>query len=74
MSDFDINTPTPDDGHEAIRLAVVTAIENLNYNTGDVSLSLSLADTLFSLLDALTTRVAALEPPPAPAPTPAPVV
>lgn len=63
MPDFDIDKPSPDDGHEAIRVAVVNAIEDLNYNTDDIGLSLSLADTLFSLLDGLTARVAALENP-----------
>lgn len=66
--DFDINAPSPDDGHESIRVAVVGAIEELDYNTDDVGSSFGLIDTAFELLsgalatiDALTDRMAALE-------------
>ena len=77
---FDINTPSPDDGHEAIRVAVVAAIEELGWNTSDVGASFDLLDTLFVLLDSALTandalaaqvadleaRVTALEPAPTP--------
>lgn len=80
MSEFDITRESPDAGHEAIRLAVVQAIENLDYNTGDVSVLLELIDQLFTFLDEslaqrsalaarlddLETRIGALEPTPAP--------
>ena len=49
--------PDPDLGIDA------DAIDALSYNTDDVSLSLSLADTLFSLLDGLSARLDALEHP-----------
>lgn len=70
MADFDISVPSPDDGHEAIRAAVVGAIEELAYNTDDANLLLSLSDSLFALLDSaltaiddLTARLVALENP-----------
>jgi hypothetical protein len=71
----DYRTPSPDDGHEAIREPLERAIdelaqtvEDLGYTTDDAGLSLDMADTLFVLIDslmatnnALTERVAALE-------------
>ena len=62
MSDFDISNPSPDDGHEAIRQAVVDALEELGYASDDAGLSLDMADTLFLLIENLAARVAALEP------------
>lgn len=61
MSDFSIDTPSPDEGHEAIRVAVVQAIENLGYTTDDSALGLDLVDTLFALIDQLMARLDALE-------------
>lgn len=76
---FDINTPSPDDGHEAIRVAVVQAIEDAASNASGVDDAYWLTSTLFDLIgsllsanDALTARVDALEAAAAPpiAPTP----
>ncbi len=53
MPDFDVNTPSPDAGHEAIRVAVVNAIEELGYNTADVGSSFDLVDLLFAYIDDL---------------------
>lgn len=65
---FSVDTPSPDEGHEAIRLAVVAAIQDLAYTTDDAALGLDLADTLFALLDsamvandALAERLGVLE-------------
>lgn len=69
MPAFDIDTPSPDDGHEAIRVAVVEAIADLRENTAGVGDAYWLTDLLFDLLgsalvaiDDLTARLAALEP------------
>ena len=66
---FDVNTPSPDDGHEAIRQAVVGAIEELgtaNAGVGDaywlVDMLFSMVDGLYVQLDLLTARVDALSP------------
>jgi hypothetical protein len=48
---FDLSQPSPDEGHEAIRLAVVKAIEDLGHNTESVDVSFSLVDMLFVLLE-----------------------
>ena len=65
---FDLTRTSPDAAHEAIRVAVVQAIEDLDYTTGDLSISLELVDVLFVLIDqlltdnaALTARIEALE-------------
>lgn len=71
---IDLNQPQPDLAHEGIRLAVVQAIAGISTGHSDTSDALYLVDTLFELLNDLTTRVTALEAaqPPTPAPTPAP--
>jgi len=65
---FDMHVPSPDVGHEAIRLAVLQAIADGQTNAGGVDDTYFLTDLLFSLLDSafasiddLTARVAALE-------------
>jgi hypothetical protein len=55
---FDVNTPSPDEGHEAIRVAVLTAIDNSAVNVEEAYF---LADVLFELVNGLTERIAALE-------------
>lgn len=61
MSEFDVNVPSPDEGHEAIRVAVVAAIEELGYTADDSMLGLDLVDTLFVMIEGLLDRVSALE-------------
>lgn len=51
MPEFDVTRPSPDAGHEAIRVAVVQAIEDLGF-------SFDLADTLFLLLDSVYSDLA----------------
>lgn len=70
MSDFDVDTPSLDRGHEAIRLAVVAAIANLQQNVADTTDGFTLTDVIFDLLntvmatlDAHAARIAALEAP-----------
>ena len=58
---FDVHTPSPDDGHEAIRAAVVQAIEDIDWNTVDVSVGFDLTDTLFVLLDGALADIATLK-------------
>jgi hypothetical protein len=67
-ADFDIHSPSPDEGHEAIRLAVIEAISDLGSNTEGLSENFWLVDSLFELVsvalatvDDLSARVAALE-------------
>lgn len=64
----DYRTPSPDEGHEAIRAPLAQAIDDLSQTTADAYF---LTDALFDLLDSaltaiddLTARVAALEPAP----------
>ena len=65
---FDVDTPSPDRGHEAIRVAVVEAVADLRRNIADTADGFYLADVIFEFLDAvllavddLTVRVETLE-------------
>jgi hypothetical protein len=65
---FDIDTPSPDDGHEAIRVAIVQAINDLSDTSAGVDdaywitdLLLGMADGLYTAVSDLTARVDALE-------------
>lgn len=60
MSDFSIDTPSPDRGHEAIRVAVLQAIGDLQQNAADTADSFYLADVLFELVDGLLAQVDAV--------------
>lgn len=58
---LDLKQPLPDRAHEAIRLAVLAAILDIEWNTADAELSLDLADTGFQLLATVQADVAALQ-------------
>lgn len=61
MPGFDIDSPSPDRGHEAIRVAVVQAITDLGQNVADTADGFYLTDVIFELLDTALTQVADLE-------------
>lgn len=67
MPAFDLHTPSPDDGHEGIRLAVVAAIADLGTTADDsyflTDLLFDLLSSAFTAIDDLTARLAALETP-----------
>lgn len=59
--ELDLNEPLPDRAHEAIRRSVLKAIEDGEWNTADVDLSLDMSDTLFQLLTTVQADIAALQ-------------
>lgn len=70
--EFDLHAEHPNVDTNTMRLAVLAAIDEAQANAAGVDDSYFLTDLLFSLLDsaltavdALTARIAALEPPPA---------
>lgn len=58
---LDLNEPLPDRAHEAIRRAVVQAIEDIDWNASSTDLAFELTDTVFQLLATLQDDIAALQ-------------
>lgn len=60
MPDLDLSEPLPDRAHEAIRVAVLQAIEDARLNVGDIQSTLGMMDMLFTFIGELLDQLSAV--------------